>query len=63
MAALHALVQLLELLPADTRRSKALPVLRQHMQPLDLAPALQLCLARNFGSMLTQVGVGRAGLR
>jgi len=54
-AAFGALVSLLDMVPPDVRRAKVMPVLRDHMQPFELDIAMQRCIARNFGIMLTVV--------
>lgn len=56
MAAFATLVSLLELIPADARRTRVMPVLRDHMQPFDLQPPMQICVARHFGTLLNLVG-------
>lgn len=33
-----------------------MPVLRDHMQPFDLQPPMQICVARHFGTLLNLVG-------
>ena len=56
VAAFATLVSLLELIPADARRTRVMPVLRDHMQPFDLQPPMQICVARHFGALLNLVG-------
>lgn len=54
-AAFGALVALLDMVPPDVRRAKVMPVLREHMQPFELDAAMQRCIARNFGTMVTVI--------
>mmetsp|Transcript_9565 Transcript_9565/g.20370 ORF Transcript_9565/g.20370 Transcript_9565/m.20370 type:complete len:882 (+) Transcript_9565:180-2825(+) len=51
-SAFKALVALLDLLPSDLRKSRVIPVLRDHMQPFDMDPTVQRCIASHFGMML-----------
>jgi hypothetical protein len=55
-AAYTSLIALLDLLPPDVRKSRVLPILRDHMQPFDMDVTMQRCIARNFGQMLIVVG-------
>ena len=46
-------------MPVETRRLRVMPVLREHMQPFDLDPLLQRCIATLFGALIAAVrGVG-----
>ncbi|GAX81677.1 hypothetical protein CEUSTIGMA_g9105.t1 [Chlamydomonas eustigma] len=54
-AAFKALTLLLEKVHPEARRSKVLPVLRDHMHPFDLDSDMQTCIASLFGTMLMAV--------
>lgn len=55
MAALNSLVVLCELLPHDARMAHLLPLVRRHMQPLELELPLQRTLAAAFPRLLAAV--------
>ncbi|KAG2485883.1 hypothetical protein HYH03_015466 [Edaphochlamys debaryana] len=57
VAALSTLTSILELVPPEVRRGQVMPALRNHMQPLELDPAMQRALARVFGQLVTVVKV------
>jgi hypothetical protein len=59
-AALATLSGVLDLLPSEVRRGQVMPILRNHMQPLDLDPVMQRCLAKVFGQLVTAVRGGGA---
>lgn len=64
VASLTTLTSLLDLLPPEVRKGQVMPILRNHMQPLELDGAMQRCLARVFGQLVTVVsgtggGAGR----
>lgn len=56
-AAFTSLIALLDVVAPDVRKARVLPVLRAHMQPYDLDPIMQRCVARNFGQMMAVVSV------
>lgn len=55
MAALSGLVCLCEQLPSERRTSHLLPLVRRHMQPLELELPLQRTLADAFPRLLAAV--------
>jgi len=55
MAALNGLVVLCELLPHEARVAHLLPLVRRHMQPLELELPLQRTLAAAFPRLLAAV--------
>jgi hypothetical protein len=50
-------VALCQLLPGGAQVAHTLPLVRRHMQPLELALPLQRALAAAFPDLLTAVGV------
>ena len=57
--ALTALVEVLELVVPDVRRTRVIPVLKSHLQPLELDLTVQKCLGSHFGQIM--MGVRGAG--
>jgi serine/threonine-protein phosphatase 4 regulatory subunit 4 len=57
MAALTGLVAVCELLPHEARVAHLLPLVRRHMQPLELELPLQRTLAAAFPRLLAAVSV------
>jgi serine/threonine-protein phosphatase 4 regulatory subunit 4 len=55
MSALDGLVALCELLPREARVEQLLPLVRWHMQPLELELPLQRTLAAAFPRLLAAV--------
>jgi hypothetical protein len=55
VAGLSGLVALCQLLPRDAQVAHTLPLVRRHMQPLELALPLQRALASAFPELLTAV--------
>lgn len=55
MAALNCLAALCELLPHEARVAHLLPLVRGHMQPLELEAPLQRTLAAAFPRLLAAV--------
>lgn len=55
MSALDGLVAMCELLPREARVEQLLPLVRQHMQPLELELPLQRTLAAAFPRLLAAV--------
>jgi serine/threonine-protein phosphatase 4 regulatory subunit 4 len=55
-AALPALLGVIAHVAPEARRSRVVPALRQHMQPLELDPAMQRCVARHFPQLLAAMG-------
>jgi hypothetical protein len=53
---LSGLVALCRQLPAEQKRSLLLPLVRRHMQPLELALPVQRALAAAFPDLLAAVG-------
>lgn len=49
------LVGVLDMLPPDVRRTRVMPLLREHMQPFELDLVMQRCIARLFGQLLLLV--------
>lgn len=49
------MASLLDLIPAEARRARVMPVLREHMQPFDLDPVMQRCMATLFGALVASV--------
>jgi hypothetical protein len=62
---LTTLATILDLVPPEVRKGQVMPILRNHMQPLELDIAMQRCLARIFGQLVTVVSdeSGRRGPR
>jgi hypothetical protein len=56
VAGLLGLVALCQLLPGDAQVAHMLPLVRRHMQPLELALPLQRALAAAFPDLLAAVG-------
>lgn len=56
VAGLSGLVALCQLLPREAKAAHMLPLLRRHMQPLELALPLQRALASAFPELLAAVG-------
>ncbi|GAX76223.1 hypothetical protein CEUSTIGMA_g3667.t1 [Chlamydomonas eustigma] len=54
-AAFRALTLLLEKVNPDARKTKVLPVLRDHMHPFDLDTDMQSCIGSLFGTILMAV--------
>ncbi|PNH10870.1 Serine/threonine-protein phosphatase 4 regulatory subunit 4 [Tetrabaena socialis] len=52
-ASLTTLTSILEMLPPEVRKGQVMPILRNHMQPLELDIEMQRCLARVFGQLVT----------
>lgn len=50
--ALAALLGVIPHLSPEVRRARVMPVLRQHMQPLELDPSMQRCVAAHFPELL-----------
>lgn len=57
VAGLSGLVALCQLLPGDAQVAHMLPLVRRHMQPLELALPLQRALAAAFPDLLAAVRV------
>ncbi|GLC55027.1 hypothetical protein PLESTB_000932600 [Pleodorina starrii] len=57
VASLTTLATLLDLVPPEVRKGQVMPILRNHMQPLELDIAMQRCLARIFGQLVTVIKV------
>ncbi len=55
MAGLAGLVSLCQLLPVEVQPSELLPLVRRHMQPMELALPLQRALAGSFPLLLASV--------
>ena len=55
VSAMDSLVEVIDFLPSCVHVEMVLPVLRRHMQPLDLEPEMQRCIARLFGPILVKV--------
>lgn len=66
VAALTTLTTILDLVPPEVRKGQVMPIIRNHMQPLELDIAMQRCLAKMFGQLVTVVSrsdVGRPCLK
>ncbi|GFR43586.1 hypothetical protein Agub_g4683 [Astrephomene gubernaculifera] len=57
VASLTTLTAILDMVPPEVRKGQVMPILRNHMQPLELDVAMQRCLARMFGQLVTVVKV------
>ncbi|KXZ47380.1 hypothetical protein GPECTOR_35g818 [Gonium pectorale] len=57
VASLTTLTSILDMVPPEVRKGQVMPILRNHMQPLELDIAMQRCLARVFGQLVTVVKV------
>lgn len=55
VASLTTLTSILDLVPPEVRKGQVMPILRNHMQPLELDIAMQRCVARVFGQLVTVV--------
>ncbi|EFJ50926.1 hypothetical protein VOLCADRAFT_88347 [Volvox carteri f. nagariensis] len=55
VASLTTLTTILDLVPTEVRKGQVMPILRNHMQPLELDIAMQRCLARMFGQLVTVI--------
>ncbi|GMH39898.1 hypothetical protein BSKO_07802 [Bryopsis sp. KO-2023] len=53
--AMTTLLDLVETLPTQTIKESVMPVLRLYMQPLDLEPEMQRCIAKIFGPMVVKI--------
>lgn len=61
VSGLSGLVSLCQLLPREVRVNLLLPLVRRHMQPLELALPLQRALATAFPRLLDAVSGGGSG--
>ncbi|KAG2445689.1 hypothetical protein HXX76_000297 [Chlamydomonas incerta] len=57
VASLTTLTSILDLVPSEVRKGQVMPIMRNHMQPLELDIAMQRCVARVFGPLVTVVKV------
>ncbi|GIL70257.1 hypothetical protein Vretimale_3531 [Volvox reticuliferus] len=57
VASLTTLTTILDMVPPEVRKGQVMPILRNHMQPLELDIAMQRCLARMFGQLVTVIKV------
>ncbi|KAG2451341.1 hypothetical protein HYH02_003945 [Chlamydomonas schloesseri] len=57
VASLTTLTSILDLVPPEVRKGQVMPILRNHMQPLELDIVMQRCVARVFGPLVTVVKV------
>lgn len=55
VCAFTSLVSVIDVLPSDAKKTVAMPVLRRHMQPLELDMVMQKCIAKLFGQILFAV--------
>lgn len=55
VAGLTTLAGVLDILPPEVRKGQVMPILRNHMQPLELDIVVQRAVARVFGQVVTQV--------